>query len=73
VVSAPASQLVEPDQAGPAQHAEMLGDGRLAAVERGGQFGGAARLLGEQFDDAPPGGIGDRAEDILSLRQADGR
>ena len=50
------------DQARGPQHRQMPRDGRPAAVEGVGDVAGRASSFPEQAQDAPAGGIGERAE-----------
>ncbi len=50
------------NESGAAQKSQVMGYGRLAQVERGGQFPGRVVAFAEQIEDAPTRGIVQRAE-----------
>ena len=54
------------DDAGPPQDPQVLGHGRLAAVEGRGQLARAPRSALQELDDAAARRIGDRTERILA-------
>src|SRR5262245_50885992 len=60
------------DQAGALEHAEMLGDGRQAHVERLGELGDRSRTRGQAGQNRTPGGIGEGSESGVEMISAHG-
>lgn len=55
------------DQAGPAQLGEMTGDLWLVEPEGAVEIADADRFLGEQVQEAQPGGVGERFKELRWL------
>ena len=66
LVGATPCDLRKGDDAGPTEDPQVLGHGRLAAVEGRGQLARALRSALQELDDAAAGRIGYRTERILA-------
>ena len=57
--------LARGDESRPAQQSQVVGHGRLAQGERGGQFAGGMVALAEQVEDVPARGIVQGAKKVV--------